>query len=51
VHDRQALVLVHKGGAKGSELLQLAQDVQADVERRFGVSLEREVNVLPVEAG
>ena len=47
VHDRQALVLVHKGGAQGAEILQLAQDVQADVLDRFGVKLEREVNVLP----
>ena len=51
VHDRQALVLVNKGGAKGSELLTLAKDVQDDVHARFGVALEREVNVLPVEAG
>lgn len=51
VHDRQALVLVNKGGAEGSDLIQLARDVHGDVFDRFGVSLEREVNVLPVEAG
>ena len=47
VHDRQALVLVHKGGGTGAELVRLAEDIQADVADRFGVELEREVNVLP----
>ena len=48
VHDRQALVLVHHGGATGAEVLQLARDIQADVREKFGVDLEREVNVLPL---
>jgi UDP-N-acetylmuramate dehydrogenase len=47
VHDRQALVLVNKGGATGQDILQLAKEVQQDVVDRFGVALEREVNVLP----
>lgn len=47
VHDRQALVLVHRGGAAGADLVKLAEDIQADVHARFGVALEREVNVLP----
>jgi UDP-N-acetylmuramate dehydrogenase len=45
VHDAQALVLVHLGGAQGADLLQLASDIQADVQAQFGVHLEREVNV------
>jgi len=48
VHDRQALVLVHRGGAKGADLVKLAEDIQSDVFAKFGVALEREVNVLPV---
>ena len=44
VHDRQALVLVHFGGATGKEVWDLAQDVMASVKDRFGVSLEPEVN-------
>jgi UDP-N-acetylmuramate dehydrogenase len=48
IHDRQALVLVHHGGASGADLLALAQDVQQDVASKFGVALEREVNVLPL---
>lgn len=47
VHDRQALVLVNRGGATGAQLLKLATDIQEDVEARFAVRLEREVNVLP----
>jgi UDP-N-acetylmuramate dehydrogenase len=45
VHAAQALVLVHLGGAQGAELLQLASGIQADVLNKFGVQLEREVNV------
>lgn len=42
VHDRQALVLVHRGGGTGEQLLQLAADVRASVQAMFGVSLEQE---------
>ena len=42
VHDRQALVLVNRGGASGQEILQLAERIKADVTLRFGVSLETE---------
>ena len=44
VHDRQALVLVHFGGATRKEVWDLAQDVMASVKDQFGVSLEPEVN-------
>lgn len=42
VHDRQALVLVHRGGGTGAQLLQLAADVRASVQDQFGVALEQE---------
>lgn len=45
VHDRQALVLVNHGGGSGRELFALAREIQADVEAKFGVALEMEVNV------
>lgn len=45
VHDKQALVLVNHSQASGSELLALAQRIQADIAVRFGVALEIEPNV------
>lgn len=42
VHDRQALVLVNRGGATGEEIVQLAERIQTDVALRFGVNLEIE---------
>jgi len=42
VHDRQALVLIHRGGGSGAQLLQLAADVRASVLDKFGVVLEQE---------
>ncbi|WP_144111958.1 UDP-N-acetylmuramate dehydrogenase [Paraburkholderia sp. BCC1886] len=42
VHERQALVLVNRGGASGADVLALAQAIQRDVLARFGVELEAE---------
>jgi UDP-N-acetylmuramate dehydrogenase len=46
VHDRQALVLVNRGGAQAADILALADAIRMDVKTRFGVDLEREP-VLP----
>lgn len=46
IHDRQALVLVNRGGATGSEVLAFARMVQRRVKERFGVHIDTEVNIV-----
>lgn len=45
-HKDQALVLVNYGGATGNEIWQLAMDIQASVQQKFGVTINPEVNVI-----
>ena len=51
VAERHALVLVNHGGATGAELLAAARALEAAVEDRFAVRLEREVRVIGGEEG
>ena len=46
VYEQQALVLVNRGGARGEDVLRLAQAIQESVQARFGVALEMEPVVL-----
>jgi UDP-N-acetylmuramate dehydrogenase len=46
VFERQALVLVNRGGATGREILDLAHEVQARVSEKFGVRLEPEAVIV-----
>lgn len=46
VHDKQALVLVNHGNGRGKDIYKLSKEIIGSVEGKFGISLEREVNVI-----
>ena len=45
VHDRQALVLVNRGGATGKDILLLCNTIRNDVRQKFGIDIHPEVNI------
>ena len=47
VHSRQALVLVNRGGATGSDIVRLCEAVRSDVKTRFQIDIYPEVNIIP----
>lgn len=46
VYEKQALVLVNRGGASGTDVLNLASAIQKSVKEKFDVNLEIEINVI-----
>lgn len=46
VHEKQALVLVNYGKASGREIYDLSENIMTDIYEKFGVHIEREVNMI-----
>jgi len=46
VYEKQALVLVNRGGATAKEVMALAEEVIDTVEKKFGVTLRPEAQIV-----
>ena len=46
VYEKQALVLVNRGGASGEEILNLCRTICDDVKKQFDIEIHPEVNII-----
>ena len=46
VHKQQALVIVNYNDASGNDIMSFAKRIQIDIQKKFGIILEEEVNII-----
>ena len=51
VYEKQALVITHSGEASGMDIYKFSEEIRRSIIKLFNITLEREINIVPVIAG